>query len=58
MHGPELPPWDRTSCNTVTVIDADEILVMQSGQITARGTRHQLIKSSQLYRDLVHSARR
>lgn len=40
-----------------TVIDADRILVMEGGRITAAGTHQELLSGSPLYRDLVASLR-
>ncbi len=40
-----------------TVIDADTILVMEKGQIRARGTHTELMASDELYRDLVTALR-
>lgn len=40
-----------------TVIDADEILVMDSGRVIGRGTHHELLESTELYRDLVAALR-
>lgn len=40
-----------------TVIDADNILVMEQGRIRARGTHAQLMESDELYRDLVTALR-
>lgn len=36
-----------------TVIEADQILVMDSGRIIGRGTHQQLLESIELYRNLV-----
>ncbi|MVT26977.1 ABC transporter ATP-binding protein [Nesterenkonia alkaliphila] len=36
-----------------TVIEADQILVMDSGRIIGRGTHQQLLESTELYRNLV-----
>lgn len=36
-----------------TVIEADQILVMDAGRIIGRGTHRQLLESTELYRDLV-----
>ncbi len=38
-----------------TVLDADTIVVMQSGRIRARGTHHELLRIDALYRDLVRA---
>jgi ABC-type multidrug transport system fused ATPase/permease subunit len=40
-----------------TVIDADQILVMDASRIVARGTHHELLEHSHLYRDLVEALR-
>lgn len=40
-----------------TVIDADMILVMEKGQIRARGTHAELLRSDSLYRELVAALR-
>ncbi|WP_211233332.1 ABC transporter ATP-binding protein [Brevibacterium album] len=40
-----------------TVADADEILVMDAGRITARGTHTQLLRESAYYRSLVAALR-
>ncbi|MBP1161774.1 ABC transporter ATP-binding protein [Rhodococcus sp. PvR099] len=40
-----------------TVIDADTILVMEHGQVRARGTHLELMESDQLYRELVTALR-
>lgn len=36
-----------------TVVDADEIIVMDAGRVVDRGSHAQLLESSELYRDLV-----
>lgn len=36
-----------------TVLEADQILVMDSDRIIGRGTHHELLQSTELYRDLV-----
>ena len=38
-----------------TIIDADQILVLENGVITDRGTSAELLKSSQTYREIVES---
>ncbi|MFC4604046.1 ABC transporter ATP-binding protein [Rhodococcus kronopolitis] len=40
-----------------TVVDADTILVMENGQIRARGTHAELLRSDSLYRELVAALR-
>lgn len=40
-----------------TVIEADQILVMDAGRIIGRGTHHELLESTELYRDLVAALR-
>lgn len=40
-----------------TVLDADEIVVMQEGRIRARGTHAELLESDPLYRELVEALR-
>ncbi|MFD4182660.1 ABC transporter ATP-binding protein [Rhodococcus sp. NPDC058514] len=40
-----------------TVIDADTILVMEHGQVRARGTHLELMESDELYRELVTALR-
>ncbi|MFC7446737.1 ABC transporter ATP-binding protein [Rhodococcus daqingensis] len=40
-----------------TVIDADTILVMDGGRVRARGTHLELLKSDELYRELVSALR-
>ena len=38
-----------------TVLDADQILVLDDGRITARGTHAELLESSPTYREIVDS---
>ena len=38
-----------------TIIEADQILVMEHGQIVARGTHEQLLESSETYQEIVNS---
>ncbi|QSB13006.1 ABC transporter ATP-binding protein [Natronosporangium hydrolyticum] len=40
-----------------TVIDADQIVVMDAGRVTALGSHQELLESTQLYRDLVAALR-
>ncbi|GAB3255694.1 ABC transporter ATP-binding protein [Kineosporia babensis] len=40
-----------------TVLDADEIVVMEASHVVARGTHPELLESSPLYRDLVDALR-
>lgn len=40
-----------------TVIDADLIVVMESGRIRARGTHEELLETDPLYRELVAALR-
>ena len=40
-----------------TVVDADRILVMDSGRIVDAGSHTELLDSSELYRDLVSALR-
>lgn len=40
-----------------TVLDADEILVMDAGRVIGRGTQAELMESTELYRDLVAALR-
>ncbi|MEV1292453.1 ABC transporter ATP-binding protein [Pseudonocardia sp. NPDC049635] len=40
-----------------TVLDADEIVVMEASRIVARGTHAELLETSGLYRDLVEALR-
>lgn len=40
-----------------TVLDADTILVMEDGEVRARGTHEELLESDALYRDLVEALR-
>ncbi|MGD7001963.1 ABC transporter ATP-binding protein [Corynebacterium halotolerans] len=35
-----------------TVTDADQIIVMEDGRVNSRGTHHELLRTSPLYRDL------
>lgn len=35
-------------------MDADEILVINNGEIVDRGTHESLIESSDIYREIVH----
>lgn len=38
-----------------TVLNADQILVLDRGQIVARGTHEELLESSEIYADIYHS---
>ncbi|KAA9394730.1 ABC transporter ATP-binding protein [Kocuria coralli] len=38
-----------------TVVDADQILVLEHGRIQARGTHHELLERSSTYREIVQS---
>lgn len=38
-----------------SVIDADRILILENGQIAAQGTHEELMRSSQIYRDIQRS---
>jgi ATP-binding cassette subfamily B protein len=38
-----------------SIIDADQILVLEDGQIEANGTHHELLKKSKVYRDIYSS---
>ena len=38
-----------------TVVDADEILVLDKGRVVERGTHHQLLENDCLYSKLWHS---
>ena len=38
-----------------TVLNADMILVLDKGQIAARGTHEQLLEDSEIYADIYHS---
>jgi ATP-binding cassette subfamily B protein len=40
-----------------TVIDADQIVVLESGRVRARGTHQELLETDDLYRDLVAALR-
>ena len=40
-----------------TVIDADQILVMDAGQVIGRGTHQELLETTELYRNLVSALR-
>jgi ATP-binding cassette subfamily B protein len=38
-----------------TILDADQILVLEAGRIVARGTHDDLLESSATYREIVES---
>ena len=38
-----------------SIVDADQILVMEAGQIVARGTHDELVETSTTYQEIVHS---
>lgn len=38
-----------------SIVDADQILVLEEGAVTARGTHEELLVSSPTYREIVHS---
>jgi ATP-binding cassette, subfamily B, multidrug efflux pump len=38
-----------------TVLNADQILVLEKGQIVARGTHEELLESSEIYADIYSS---
>ena len=38
-----------------SIVDADQILVMESGSIVARGTHEELLETSATYQEIVHS---
>lgn len=38
-----------------TIVDADQILVVEAGQIVGRGTHQELLESNEVYREIVHS---
>ena len=38
-----------------TIVDADQILVVEAGQIVGRGTHHELLESNEVYREIVNS---
>lgn len=40
-----------------TVIEADQIIVMDAGRVIGRGTHEELLRSTELYRDLVSALR-
>ncbi|HQJ25174.1 MAG TPA: ATP-binding cassette domain-containing protein, partial [Bacillota bacterium] len=38
-----------------SVMDADDIIVLEDGQVVAEGTHHRLMEDSEVYRDIVRS---
>ena len=38
-----------------SIVDADQILVMEAGAVTARGTHEELLETSTTYREIVSS---
>jgi ATP-binding cassette subfamily B protein len=38
-----------------SIVDADQILVLDDGRIVAQGTHHELLESSGTYREIVSS---
>ena len=38
-----------------TIIDADQIIVLDNGKVVGIGTHEELLKSNQIYREIVHS---
>nr|WP_245190303.1 ABC transporter ATP-binding protein [Leucobacter exalbidus] len=38
-----------------TIVDADQILVIEAGEIVGRGTHRELLESNEVYREIVHS---
>ena len=38
-----------------SIVDADQILVMDAGRVVARGTHEELLESSTTYREIVES---
>lgn len=38
-----------------SIVDADQILVLDDGRIVARGTHHELLETSETYREIVNS---
>lgn len=38
-----------------SVIDADRILILENGRIVAQGTHEELMRSSEIYQDILHS---
>ena len=38
-----------------SVLSADQIIILDHGKITARGTHRQLLKSSPIYQEIYHS---
>ena len=38
-----------------SIVDADQILVLDDGRIVGRGTHHELLETSETYREIVSS---
>ena len=38
-----------------TIMDADQILVLDDGAVVAKGTHSELIRSSEIYREIYHT---
>ena len=50
-----LLPQRRVAQRVSSIVDADQILVLEKGRIVARGTHGQLLESSTTYREIVAS---